>query len=153
MSGKGVSESEFFMWRGIFALAHADHVVTREEQRFMYRILEKGKFSAQQREILENDMKIPQDSMAMFLKIKEHSHRSRFFYFARMLMWADGDFGEQEQRIMTELGKAHHKTVDFSRIGDMGLQLEDDQKQWIEEDMALSNSNPLSNFMKRFIKG
>ena len=39
-----VSESRFYMWRAIFALAHADHIVTDEEYRFMQKALDTENF-------------------------------------------------------------------------------------------------------------
>lgn len=148
----GVSESKFNMWRAIFALAHADHVVTHEERRFMHRALATEGFSETQKRILEEDMETPQNITEMFMKIREQADRSRFFYFARMLLWCDGDFAAQEQAILTRLQGIHNRTLDFGRIGEVDLKLEDDEKEWLLEDARKMNRDPgvWDRFLDRF---
>lgn len=136
----GVSESKFNMWRAIFALAHADHVVTEEERKFMQKALATEGFSPEQKRILEGDMEVSRDIRNMFMRITDQADRSRFFYFARMLLWCDGDFAAQEQAILTELQRAHNKTLDFSEIGVVGLRLEEDEKEWLLEDVSKGRS-------------
>lgn len=128
-----VSDSKFNMWRAVFALAHADHVVTEEERRFMYKVLATENFSGAQKNILEEDMEIARDIPDMFMSITDPKDRSRFFYFARMLFWCDGDFAAQEQKILTELQRAQCGMADLS--ADTGLRLENDEKEWLLEDM------------------
>jgi hypothetical protein len=186
----GVSDSEFNMWRAIFACAHADDVVTQEERRFMRKALNATAFSAEQRGVLEGDIEVKQDIAAMYKLVTDQEDRSRFFYFARMLFWCDGDFGQQEQAILTELGKAHFESVQVDKISKLakfelenlqatkqqlkgdgwgidlmslkttGLELEDEQKHWIEEDMKDVKGVPEKNrvaavmdhFLQRFKK-
>ncbi|MDB5491109.1 MAG: hypothetical protein JWO78_958 [Micavibrio sp.] len=112
MSGK-MSESRFFMWRALFAIAHADEVVTAEERSFMNKALETEPFSEAQREILTYDMEQKQDIRILFDKITDQHDRSDFFKYARPLVWADGDYGSDEQSIILELSKIHVKSVDF----------------------------------------
>ena len=50
MVGSVVSESRFYMWRTLFAVAHADNVVADEEVEFMAHILEDVEFSDHQTE-------------------------------------------------------------------------------------------------------
>lgn len=136
MSAKSVSESRFNMWRAVFALSHADHVVTDEEQKFMFRALASEDFSSAQKEILEQDMRIAQDPARIFTRVSDQSDRTQFFYFARMLLWSDGDFARQEQEIMTALEKAHLETANIDEVyKNMGLTLEEEQKDWLREDM------------------
>lgn len=145
----GVSESKFNMWRAVFALAHADHVVTDEERRFMNKALAKEGFSAEQEATLREDMETPQGIADMFVRITDQKDRSRFFYFARMLFWCDGDFAAQEQAILTRLQNYHNKTVDFGSIGTAGLKLEDDEKEWLLEDVKKTGEN--TGMWDRFI--
>ncbi len=133
--GKGVSEGRFYMWRAVFAMAHADDVVTSEERKYLQGILATEPFSDEQKKMLEKDMDTPQDVAAMFVKIDDQNDRSQFFYHARMLVWSDGDFGEQEQKIIMRLKQTHVRTVDFDQIiKDLDLTLDDDQKMRIAED-------------------
>lgn len=108
-----MSESRFFMWRALFAIAHADEVVTQEERNFMNKALESEPFTEAQREILKYDMEQKQDIRVLFSKITDQHDRSDFFKHARPLVWADGDYGSDEQSIILELKKLHVKSVDF----------------------------------------
>lgn len=121
-----VPESEFFMWRAVFATAHADHKVTGEEIRFMAEVLEDNPFSTEQRDILIRDITTPQDIAAMFGKITERADQARFFRLARELVWVDGDFGKEEQELLLKLQKAQVAGTDISdMIGKTNLKLED----------------------------
>lgn len=108
-----ISESRFFMWRTLFAVAHADAVVTNEEIIFMNKILDAQSFTEAQREILKYDMEQKQDIRILFSKITDQQDRSEFFNLARPLVWADGDFGSDEQKIILELNRQHQKSVDY----------------------------------------
>lgn len=146
---KGLSESQFYMWRAIFAMAHADHEVTAEECKFMYDVLNKENFTAEQRLILETDIEKPQDVAEMFMCIAEQEDRSRFFYFARLLCWCDGNFDQQEQEIILNLKKLHVRNVDFIKMLDsVDMQLADDERDMLVTDIR--GGNPLANFFRRF---
>lgn len=155
-SSQNMTESRFYMWRAVFALAHADHIVTDEERKFMVRILATEGFSEEQETILRQDMETAQEVGNMFLKVSDPEDRSQFFYFARMLLWSDGDFAQQEQKLLTELGKDHFKSVDFDHmIGTVDMELEDAHKEWLIEDMQEEHQEDgvkgiFDRFMKRF---
>lgn len=153
MSAKSVSESRFHMWRAVFALSHADHAVSDEEQKFMFRALASEDFSEGQKEILEQDMRIAQDPARHFARISDQRDRTQFFYFARMLLWSDGDFAKQEQEIMTALEKVNLETADIDAVyKNIGLALEEEQKEWLLEDMkqAQRRGNVWQYFLDRF---
>ncbi len=182
----GVTDSELNMWRAIFACAHADNVVTQEERRFLRKAINSEPFSEAQRRVLEQDIEKGQSIGDMFALITDQKDRSRFFYFARMLFWCDGDFAEQEQKILTALAKTHFDSVKVEEIADSvkfelvahgaeanpsgrpgesggwtsssiqlkaaGLELEDEQKSWIEEDMKnASQKDDVGGIMDRFL--
>ncbi len=122
-----VTDSEFYMWRTLFALVHVDHHVTDEEVRFMAEALEDIPFSDEQRDILSTDIKAPQDVVEMFSKITNSRDQAKFFNFAREIVWVDGDYGQDEQNIMLKLEEIHIKnTVVDDLIGHVELELEDD---------------------------
>ena len=147
---EGVSESQFYMWRTVFAMAHADHVVTEDERQFMHRILCEERFSAEQRGVLERDMETPQDVSDMFMQIGEQEDRSRFFYFARMMCWSDGNFDEQEQKIMLALKSIHVRNIDFDKVMEnVDLEIDEDYRKQITEDMS-GSGNPFASFFRRF---
>lgn len=151
---KEITASRFYMWRAIFALAHVDNVVTREERSFMNDVLGKVEFSADQRRTLEADMELGQNVADMFARVTDPEDRNKFFYFARMLVWSDGDFGAQEQKIMQTLQKAQLKTVDVDRAVQMvDLQIDDSEKYRLRQDYKEAmpeRGGLLGTFLRRF---
>lgn len=114
------------MWRTVFAVAHADGVISGGEVRMMVETIEDHDFSEEQKDVLTEDIKNPQDPAEMFAKISDARDQANFFKFAREMVWADGDFGEDEQKILTDLIGDHIKTVDFdSLVGNVDLELDD----------------------------
>lgn len=148
-----ITESRFNMWRAVFAMAHADRIVTTEEKSFLYKVMADHPFTGEQRSILEVDLEHAQDIGRMFDKITDQNDRSKFFQYARALVWCDGDFGEQEQKIMVALKKSHVSMVNYETIADtMQLELADDDKAAIREvHHSIRNSKP--GFWQRFFGG
>jgi hypothetical protein len=145
-----ITESEFYMWRSVFAIAHADDMISDMELEFMQDILDKYPFSDFQRDILKNDIREKQDIMSMFTLVSEQEHRSQFFYFARMLCWCDGDFDEQEQEIMTILKKSHIENLDFdAMLSTVTMELDEESKGSIRNDMKDIEENK-NGFLKVF---
>ena len=121
-----ISQSRFYMWRTVFAVAHADGVVTDEEVKFMARILEDVDFSTAQKFILRGDIADPKDCEQMFEQITDPKDRAEFFDFARDLVHADGEFGAEEQSVMADLYKKHFQEADIDKlIGTVSLELEE----------------------------
>ena len=153
MKNKTISESGFYMWRTLFAVAHADGVVTNEEIRFMAEALEDMPFSPEQKKTLSDDIKTPQDPLAMFEKISSIEDQARFFQYARDMVHADGDYGRAEQNIMLKLQRAHMQRADVDQlVGKIKLEFED------EKPVAPRKSPPkkkdiLFSFRQRFLEG
>lgn len=155
-----VTESQFYMWRTLFAMAHADDVVTGDEIRFMMEALEDIPFTPQQKETLKNDISQPQNIEEMFSKITDDRDQAMFFSFARDLVWIDGDYGTQEQEIMLKLKRLHIQNVDIDKlVGNIGLQLESEGQNFgnyynsaSDEDQPKSRKKVLFSFRDRFLK-
>ncbi|MFN3701364.1 MAG: TerB family tellurite resistance protein [Alphaproteobacteria bacterium] len=125
MNKTNVTESQFYMWRTLFAIAHADDIVTSEEVRYLSEALADIPFSEEQKTVLQQDISTPQDIEEMFDKIVDAKDQAAFFNFARQLVWVDGDYGEAEQKIMLKLKQSHIKNVDVDNlIGKVELSLE-----------------------------
>jgi|JI10StandDraft_1071094.scaffolds.fasta_scaffold20526_4 uncharacterized membrane protein YebE (DUF533 family) len=152
--GPGVSESQFYMWRAVFAMAHADNIVTEEEKKYLHGILSRERFTPEQKRILEADILTPQDIASMFVKIDDQSDRSQFFYHARMLVWSDGDFGEQEQKIILRLKQTHVRTIDFDQImKNLDLSLDEEQRVRIVQDRErVMDVDHREGFLRRVIR-
>ena len=102
-----ISDSQFYMWRAVFALAHADLVITDEETDFMLSSLDTLDLSEQQRTTLENDIRDKQDALLMFQNITAADDQNEFFHLAYNLIWADGDHSPEEEHIIQKI-KAYH---------------------------------------------
>lgn len=107
-------------------MAHADGVVSDEEMRFMIEALEDIPFSLEQKAVLTEDIKTPQDIILMFTEISDQKHQARFFKFAQEMVWADGEYGKAEQDILLRLKMAHVRSVDVdAMVGSMDLEFEE----------------------------
>jgi hypothetical protein len=100
---KTVSDSEFHMWRAVFAFVLVDGVLSLEEQSLLHSYRRQVPFSMAQLEILKNDFKKPQNVQEMYKKITEPEHKKRFCVLARALSWCEGDMDRQEQAILKKL--------------------------------------------------
>ncbi len=126
MPKKSLTESQFYMWRTLFAVAHADGVVHGDEIRFMAEALEDVPFSESQRVMLNNDIRHPQNVEDMFRGIADVLDQAAFFKYARTLVHIDGEYGAAEQAVMLRLQEMHLKHADIDRlIGSVSLELED----------------------------
>lgn len=123
----GVNQSQFYMWRTLFAVAHADDIVTDEEIEFMAHILTDIDFSDEQTKTLKDDIMNAKDVEFMFEGITNSDDRVRFFDLARDLVWVDGVFDNAEQSVMIKLHQKHFKDTNVDDlIGKVPLTLEDD---------------------------
>ncbi len=123
-----ISDSEFYMWRTLFAIAHADNIVTEEEVAFMSEILNDVNFTDEQVDILKDDILNAKNTTEMFDGVTNTKDRVKFFEFARDLVWIDGDFASEEQSVMIDLYKQHieETTVD-ELVGKISLEFEEDK--------------------------
>lgn len=124
----GVSQSRFHMWRTLFAIVHADNVVTDAEVRFMAKVLEDIDFSPEQEAVLKDDINTPKNVEEMFAGITDRDDRAAFFNFARELVWVDGDFAAEEQDMMIRLKKLHYWNTNVDDlVGTVNLRFEEER--------------------------
>ena len=122
-----VTDSRFYMWRTLFAVIHADNYVSEEEVHFMAEVLESVPFTPEQKAVLEQDAREPQDIETMYAGVTDYADQSEFFKFARQLVYVDGDYGPEEQAIITRLQKTHVHSADIDElIGTVELSFEED---------------------------
>lgn len=99
-----VTDSEFHMWRTLFALAFMDDVVSAEEKQLLKAYQSDALFNADQLETLRGDFMSPKDPVQMYAKITEQKDKLRFCALARTLIWCDGDPDRQEAEILRRVG-------------------------------------------------
>lgn len=153
-----INSSQFSMWRTLFAIAHADNVLAPGEIEYMAKVLEEVKFSPEQTETLKDDITNPKDIDLMFAGVTDVQDRIQFFDLARNLVWADGDFGQEEQSAMIKLKRAHFLKTDVDDlIGKVTLELEDDSPAQKYEDYPSQSREQrfrttLFTFRNRFLE-
>ena len=103
MPQPAMNESRFYMWRAVFALAHADGVVTQQERDFIEGYIGRLPLSDEQKEIMRADLQTPQSINEMLIGVRDKNDHADFFQFAQMIIWCDGDQAEQEKAIIDRL--------------------------------------------------
>src|SRR4051812_7714230 len=99
----GMSQSRFFMWRAIIALAHAHGILTQKERDFVEGYIKHLPLSDQQKAIMQEDIDTPQSINGMLMGVQEENDHADFFQFAQMIMWCNGNQDEQEKAIVDRL--------------------------------------------------
>jgi uncharacterized membrane protein YebE (DUF533 family) len=95
-----ISKSRYSMWRAVIALAHADHVVMQAEKDFIMNKLDSVPFSSEQRTQLLEDMDESPDIEALLPEVTEPVDRSMLVYYGRLLVWSDGEYALQEEKLI-----------------------------------------------------
>lgn len=148
----GIDESEFYMWRTLFAMAHVDGYVSPQEVRFMVEALEDVPFSKEQRNILVNDISEPQNIEDMFAKISNAKSQAEFFKFAREIVWADGEYGKEEQEIMLRLKEIHVRRTDVDDlVGAVELEF-DENYSWEKKPDKKDKKKMVFAFRDQFMR-
>jgi len=98
-----VSESEFNMWRAVFAFSLLDNILSPQDQRILQPYSNTILFSEAQNDILKHDFKEPQNVEALYHKITDSKDKERFCVLARALAWCEGDMSKQEEAILKHL--------------------------------------------------
>lgn len=144
---QSITDSQFYIWRALFAVAHADNVVTDEEVKFMAHVMDEVDFSEDQASLLKDDLHHAKNAEEMFLKITDQKDREQFFELARDLVWVDGDFDAQEQTVMVQLHKLHIREINVDTlIGNVAFELEDDQGEATSSQNQKSPDHNKGNF-------
>lgn len=99
----GVGESEFYMWRAVFAFTYVDNVLSLEEQELLQAYLKKVSFSTEQLATLKNDLQNPKDVVGLYRKITRSEDKERFCVLARAIVWCEGDITAQEKAILKKV--------------------------------------------------
>ncbi len=103
MSGQVLSQSRFYMWRAVFAMAHVDGKVTDEEIAFAEQYLDRAPFSEEQVKVLRDDLHAPKAVGEMLAQVSDTGDQADFFQFSQMLAWADGDYSAQEKALVDRM--------------------------------------------------
>ena len=95
-----VSDSEFSMWRAVFAFSVLDREMSLEEQKLLQSYRNKVDFSQEQLKVISSDFKSPQDIEKLYRGITKPDDKKRFCILARAMVWSDGEIDGQEAEIL-----------------------------------------------------
>lgn len=112
------SESRFYMWRAVFAMAHIDGKITPEELSFARQYLANAPFTQAQKDILIHDLDVPQNVGEMLLNVSDMADQADFFQFSHMLAWKDGEFSAQEQNLLERLTEEQMQKFNRAKIAE-----------------------------------
>lgn len=127
---KGINDSQFHMWRCLFALIHADNVIADEEVRYAAEVLEDIAFSDDQRHALCEDLRNAKSIAEMFKGITDVRDQAKFFKFAKDLVWVDRRYAREEKEVVLLLEAEHVKDLDLDGLaGHINFEFEDASTQ------------------------
>ncbi len=137
---KPVGASQFYMWRCVVAIAHADGKVQAEEREYLGRIFDKMGLTAEQRETFRQDAETPQDIATLLAHINEPEWRGQLIYFAGLLARADGVLAPSEEQLIKKLRGDQMASLDMDQIrADVKKAVDDEMFQ---HDLKMSEIRP-----------
>jgi tellurite resistance protein len=118
-SAKKISESLFYMWRCVIALAHADGEVQAEERAYIERII--GNLdrvyglTPEQKKTYADDLATAPKLAELLPHVKEPQDRASLVYFADIIVWADGTLSAEEEKLLKQLRDDQMAKVDMDK--------------------------------------
>lgn len=142
---KPVGTSQFYMWRCIVAIAHADGVVKAEERRYLQRIFNNMALTEEQKAAFAADLDAPQDIASLLSHINEPEWRGQLIYFAGLLARADGVLDPSEEVLLKKLHADQMASLDMEQIrADVKMAVDNEMFQ---HDLKQSALRPKNGFV------
>lgn len=146
-------QKTFGLWRAVFALSHADGVVSVEEKGYIEGMMEVFKFSSKQRQIIEDDLSSQPNIEELFAALDTAECKRQFFIMAKNIVWCDGEFHEQEKRVLDNivagLGEEAHEYDDvLQELDNKPLMPEGDELETGEEKLLKNVVQQMVDFYK-----
>lgn len=113
---KPVGTGQFYMWRCVIAIAHADGKVQEEERKYLTNVFSRMGLTDQQRSTFETDLVSPQNISQLFAYINEPEWRGQLIYFAGLLAHADGVLDPTEEVLLKKLRTDQMASIDMDQI-------------------------------------
>lgn len=117
-----LSESQYYMWRCVIALAHADGKVQEEERAYLARVIagldRRHGLTPEQKQAFRQDLDQPQEIAALLPKVTDPQFRGQLIDFGRTLVWADGELTPDEDAILKKLHVDLVGNLDVDRLRD-----------------------------------
>ena len=115
-----MSASQYQMWRGVIAIAHADGKVQDEERAYLKKVFQNldrvyGLTLAQRNE-LDDDMLNPKSLADILPKIPEPQYRGMLIHFGEVLVWADNQVSAEEEDVIKKLYAGQMSSIDEGKL-------------------------------------
>lgn len=111
-----VGTSQFYMWRCVVAIAHADGLVQAEERAYLNKIFGNMALTPEQKSAFDSDLQTPQDISQLLAHINEPEWRGQLIYFAGLLARADGVVDPAEEHLLEKLHSDQMASLDMDQI-------------------------------------
>ncbi|MDE1153087.1 MAG: TerB family tellurite resistance protein [Micavibrio sp.] len=148
-AGQPISNSQFYMWRCVIALAHADGMVQQAERDYINRVIagmdRKNGLTDEQKATFQRDLEVPQSISDLLTHINEPQWRGQLIYFGGLLARADGTLDPREDEILKKLRADQLNSLDLDRIrADTKVAVQDEM---FRHDLKMSELRPQGGLM------
>lgn len=156
------SKSQFYMWRAVIAIAHADGDVQNEERAYLTNVIASLDrtygLEPRQKKTLLDDLDKPQKIEDLVKEIEEPQYRGMLITLGMKLIWADGVVTAEEEAVLDKLHAGQMSTIDAGKLrealreGMKKRRAEDAAQHDKQREEALGNSKLFSAFDKLLSK-
>jgi uncharacterized membrane protein YebE (DUF533 family) len=120
MGQQTFSKSQFYMWRAVISIAHADGEIQAEERAYIARIISNLDrvygLTQEQKKAFTDDLVKPQKIEDMVKEIDEPQYRGMLITLGETIVWADGLVTEDEEAVLKKLHASQMSTLDADRL-------------------------------------
>lgn len=141
-SKKELSESLFYMWRCVIAIAWADGTVQEQERAYLVNVIANLDrvygLTDDQKKIFDEDLKTAQKLSDLLPHVRQLEDRASVIYFGDVLAWADGDFTVDEEDVLKKLHDDQMSKIDVDKLrAEIGTDLSKRRDQRAQEMKSL----------------
>ena len=115
-----LSESLFYMWRCVIAIAWTDGVLQPQERTYIDNVIANLDriygLDAAQKKIFQDDLKKPHRISDLLPRVTAPEDRASLIYFGDILAWADGQVTADEEDVLKKLHDDQMKKVDVDKL-------------------------------------
>lgn len=118
--GQPLTESAFYMWRCIIAVAHADGIVQDPELEYLNKVFagfeRDSALSTDQRATLGEDLVEPQNISDLLKHVTDHGDRHQLIYFAALMAKENGDLDPGEEDIIRKISAGEMNEAEVNQL-------------------------------------
>lgn len=139
-----IGHGQFYMWRCIIAIAHADGQMHEAERAYLTRVIgnmdRTGGLTEEQKKTFAADLETPQDISFLLSHINDPQWRGQLIYFGGLLARADGELHPSEDLLLKKLHAGHMAGLDMENI--RAAAREAVQSEMFRHDLKMSEIRP-----------